>query len=471
MRRLARLAAGGSALALAAAVGAGSARAATDVTTFGYDLQRTGLNPQETAIGPGNAGTLALRWSAATGRAALYTQPLVATGVAAKGGGTRDLVYVGGRGGGLVAVDRATGAIAWKALGTGQLDGVFGTPTLDRAGRTLYAATWGDDLHALDEATGKERPGWPIHLTPAGLTSDRVWGGLTLVGTSLYVEVASAGDHPPYRGEVIRVDVTRRKVANTWFSGGTSGLDGGGLWGFGGVSVEPSGSALYAATGNGLGANEHAAYFDQVVRLGRALRLRAANYPGLVGRDVDFGATPLLYRAPGCPARLAVMNKSGVLLVYDRAAIAEGPRQRLQMSTVGSLFIGVPAYDPGRKLIFVNNPSESRDGKFKRGLVALRVGADCGLSVAWQKALGAAGGSGGLSLSVPPTVANGVVYAVRSADSAVYALDAATGAQLWSSGTRITGGIYGAVTVANGQLLVPAVNGTLYAFAPASPRG
>ena len=76
------------------------------------------------------------------------------------------------------------------------------------------------------------------------------------------------------------------------------------------------------------------------------------------------------------------------------------------------------------------------------------------------------GGSGGPNLSVPPTVANGVVYAVRSVDSVVYALDAATGAQLWSSGTRITGGIFGAVTVANGQLLVPAVNGTLYAFAP-----
>src|SRR5437763_6805101 len=200
--------------------------------------------------------------------------------------------------------------------------------------------------------------------------------------------------------------------------------------------------------------------------LSPTLKLQAANYPGLVGRDVDFGATPLLYRAPGCPARLAVMNKSGVLLVYDRAAIGEGPRQRLQMSTVGSLFIGVPAYDPALRMVYVNNPSDSRDGRFKRGLVALRVRADCSLGVAWQAALGAAGGSGGLSLSVPPTVANGVVYAVRSADSAVYALDAATGRQLWSSGTRITGGIYGAVTVANGQLLVPAVNGTLYAFAP-----
>ena len=137
MRRSTRLAAGGSALALAAAVGAGSARAATDVTTFGYDLQRTGLNPQETAIGPGNAGTLAPQWSAATGKPILLTQPLVATGVAAKGGGTRDLVYVGSRRGGLVAVDRATGAVVWKAIGSGLLKGVVGTPTLDRASRTL----------------------------------------------------------------------------------------------------------------------------------------------------------------------------------------------------------------------------------------------------------------------------------------------------------------------------------------------
>ena len=97
MRRSAGLVVGGLAVALVAAGSPPRARAATDVTTFGYDLQRTGLNPQETAIGPGNAGTLALRWSAATGRAALFTQPLVATGVAAEGGGTRDLVYVGAR--------------------------------------------------------------------------------------------------------------------------------------------------------------------------------------------------------------------------------------------------------------------------------------------------------------------------------------------------------------------------------------
>src|SRR4051812_27826706 len=49
MRRLARLLVGGLAGGLSWPGAVSQARAATDVTTFGYDLQRTGLNPYETA--------------------------------------------------------------------------------------------------------------------------------------------------------------------------------------------------------------------------------------------------------------------------------------------------------------------------------------------------------------------------------------------------------------------------------------
>src|SRR3954469_8673826 len=92
------------------AVPVSHSRAATDVTTFGYHLPRTGNNPAERVIGTGNVGTLSLKWSAATGRLRLLTQPLVAAGVRTAHG-TRDLVYVGARSGVLIAVDRATGAV------------------------------------------------------------------------------------------------------------------------------------------------------------------------------------------------------------------------------------------------------------------------------------------------------------------------------------------------------------------------
>ena len=269
---------------------------------------------------------------------------------------------------------------------------------------------------------------------------------------------------------MIRVDVSSRKVLNTWFTEGAAGPSGGGIWGMGGLSVQPDGSALYTTTGNALGKNEHLCYAEHVVRLGPALKVLAANYPGLSGFDVDFGATPLLYQPPGCPAQLAAMNKTGALLIYGRDGIGSGPRQRLQMANQALSeqgdFIGLPAYAPGLRLLYVNNPSDSSPGIYKHGLVALRVGTDCKLSRAWQRVVGSQATATTEYPSISPTVANGVVYVARSIDGVVYAFDAASGKQLWNSGSQIVGRILAGVTVANGQLLVASTKGTLYAFAP-----
>src|SRR3954449_8617749 len=134
--------------------------------------------------------------------------------------------------------------------------------------------------------------------------------------------------------------------------------------------------------------------------------------------DVDFGATPLLYQASGCPAQLAAMNKSGALFVYERAAIASGPRQRLQIASRAfeseGNFIGLPAYLPTQRLLYVDNPSDSSAGTYEHGLVALRVGKGCKLRLAWQQVVGGQSTAATIYPSISPTVANGVVYAVRS---------------------------------------------------------
>ena len=186
-------------LTVIAAVAAPGARAGVDWTTYAYDLQRTGYNPQETVIGTGNAGALVRWWSAAFGTQ-IITQPLVATGVETASG-VRDLVYVATRSVGRVAaVDRSTGATVWdKMLGPGgsPVTGIAGTPALDRARQAIYVATQGGDLHALDEATGTELGGWPVRVTPADLTSDRVYAAVTLAGASIYVEMAGESDQPP----------------------------------------------------------------------------------------------------------------------------------------------------------------------------------------------------------------------------------------------------------------------------------
>jgi outer membrane protein assembly factor BamB len=183
---------------------------------------------------------------------------------------------------------------------------------------------------------------------------------------------------------------------------------------------------------------------------------------------VDFGSTPVLIRAPGCPPELAVENKSGALLVYRQGGIAAGPAQRSQVGANASrhglgIFIGLPAYSPPERMLFVSNPGPDAP-PFAHGVVAFRVGTDCALSLAWQRTVGPDG-----TTTVPsPTVANGVVYAADGSGGHVYALGAADGRLLWDSGRALGGAVFAPPVVVDGRLFVAAwrggSGGDLYAF-------
>jgi outer membrane protein assembly factor BamB len=70
--------------------------------------------------------------------------------------------------------------------------------------------------------------------------------------------------------------------------------------------------------------------------------------------------------------------------------------------------------------------------------------------------------------ALPPLVVNGVLFTAssgtRAAPSVLYALDAATGKTLWTSGTTITTTIRGGLAAGQGNVYVPGADGTLYAF-------
>jgi outer membrane protein assembly factor BamB len=69
---------------------------------------------------------------------------------------------------------------------------------------------------------------------------------------------------------------------------------------------------------------------------------------------------------------------------------------------------------------------------------------------------------------LPPLVVNGVLFAAARGKGAVpgvlYALDAATGKPLWTSGRAITSTIQGGLTAGAGTVFVPGSDSTLYAF-------
>ena len=439
---------------------------ATDWGTFGFDAARTGENPREGVLGPGNAPSLREVWSAPLG-GVIDAQPLVASGVKLRGGRRSDLVIAGSERGALAALDAATGRPVWRrqlgarrARCTDLPNGTYGvtsTPNLDRRRNRVYAADGQGRLHALDLSTGAERPGWPVTVTRAP-AREHIWGGVARRGDRLYAATSSHCDEAFYRGRLVAIDARRGRVDATWFTLPRR-LRGGGIWGWGGAVVDVRDGDVYVATANAVVVREDTPFAEHVVRLTSALRRRAANHPPLPNTgDADFGAAPLLYRAPGCPPQLAVLHKSGALLVYDRDRIASGPRQTLQVGDGARLAAyGTYAYASSARLLFVAN---NTTGDFTHGLLAFRVNAGCTLEPAWQQPVGP-----NPAVLSPPVTANGVVYLGTGFGRELWAFDAASGRPLWTSGT-LAGAVYGGPTVAGGRLYAGAWDGRIHAFAP-----
>ncbi len=435
-----------------------------DWDTYGFGLAREGFNPSETQLTPDNVHRLRLAWTVKVG-GVINTQPLYAASVlvpkpGVPGGVVKDLVVVGTDKGRVAAVNAATGRTVWErrvgyrydSCGDLPYYGVTGTPTIDRATNSVFVGDGKGRVDRLDLSTGRIKHRWRITHNPE---NGHNYSALTFVGGVVYAELAGYCDRPPYRGEIAAIN-TRTGHVKHWFITPTNG---GGIWGFGGISADPRAGALYAATGNSVASTDHEGYSERVVRLTTHLRVTASNYPGLptVG-DADFGATPMLYRAPGCPPQLAVGNKSGAFFVYDRNGIGNGPVQRIALggSSFGSnALIGVDAYLPSERTVYVSNPHAA--GGYKAGILAFRVTRSCHLSLRWQ-----ARGPGGTTSS--PTIAGGVVFYGTGAYGTLVALDARTGKRLWVRSVGHT--IFGAPSVINGAVYVGAWDGRLRAFVP-----
>lgn len=465
---------------------------AEDWLTFGKTAQRQGYNGQETVLNAQTVPGLWQHWQSPM-NGPILTQPLVASGIPLDDGtGTGntvpvDLVYVADITGLAVAFDAGGGGRVWAtqlpapqtfcgSAPNGAI-GVFGTPVIDKANNRMWLVPGDGTLWALTLDTGSVLPGYPLQIidpsTPNGSTFD--YGALTYVNGSVYVPTAGQCDLPPYHGQLIQVSVGTNgtdapQVAARWFPTGATGPDGGGIWSFGGASVEADGSAVYVATGNSLVTPENGGYADQVVKLDPNLQLLAANAPSLNGLDTDFGATPVLYQPANCPPQMAVMNKTGELFVYNRdaAALAAGPMQRIAVTqnvAPDGDFIGLPAYDPVSQQLYLGNPKDDPTGTYAHGLIAFGVASDCTLSLQWQQTVGLNALAGHDNPMIPPMTANGVVYYATGLAGSVFAFDAA-GNYLWDSGQQISGPIFISPTIVNGLLLVADNTGKLTAFGP-----
>src|SRR5262245_17023523 len=298
------------------------APANVDLLSNHYDRLLSGANTREEVLTPANVNSTNFgRLFSYPVDGYVYAQPLYKANLVIPGRGTRNVVFVATQHDSVYALDAdnpnpATGGgLFWQrgfinpAAGittvpapqdVGSSDivpeiGITGTPVIDPATNTLYVvdktkevrasvAHYVQKLHALDLATGAERPNSPLVLGdtilggPEGghtnVTNIAVPGtgagsfqgmvkfnalrqlqrpALQLVGSRVYVAWASHGDQGPYHGWVIGFNKTTlqiEKVFNT-----SPDVRGNGIWQSGGALAADAQDNLYFAIGNGFGSH------------------------------------------------------------------------------------------------------------------------------------------------------------------------------------------------------------------------
>ena len=348
--------------------------AQVNVTTGHYDSSRTSANLNETQLKPSNVtpaqfGKLFSR--AVDGY--IYAQPLYLSGVAIPGKGVHNLVYVATMHNTVYAFDADDPSAAvplWSAsLGTPVPHepsqsltiktvtapvtsgptltpeiGILSTPVIDPTTRTLFVASanlenqdYSHKLHALDLATGAERPGSPVIVSgnvpgpvvfhSAQLLSDKTWAeqiqraALALVDGKILIAFAVFHDPPgtpyPWHGWVMSYD-TKTLVQTAVFCSTPAG-GGGGIWQSGiGPAADADGN-IFVATGNG-DWDGKSNFSDTVLKLSGTLKLDALfsppNQKDLERLDWDLGvAGPAAL--PGTRF-LITGSKHGTLYLLDR---------------------------------------------------------------------------------------------------------------------------------------------------------
>ena len=376
--------------------------------TFGNGNKRYGV-ASTSRVTASNAHRLRLAWSRGIGGVAV-AQPLFLYAIAVQGRPV-DIYITASESGSVRAFRARDGLLLWKRnVGVvrtrcnqlpGGVFGVTGTPVYEPLVHGIFVAAV-DRLWAFDPGTGRAVAGWPVKL-PIDARREHAWGALTATGTGVFVPLASYCDRRPYDGRVLRVDTESRTVTSSWSTVGSEKPGGGGIWGYGGLSVTADGH-LFVATANANGAgitDDAAGHAESVVELDSRLRLLAASHaPGMPHHgDYGFGSTPVVFRPRGCPELVSAEGKDGVVYLWRRATLARGPVQRLRVALPATLY-GLTSWDRRTQRLFLTTTEALGGGP--AGLTALSITPGCRLSRRWVRPLG------GLLNSVP-TIANDAV--------------------------------------------------------------
>jgi outer membrane protein assembly factor BamB len=404
--------------------------------------------------------------------------PVYASPLSASVGG-RQLIFAFTENGSVYALAASTGRIVWqRAFGTvATVDcgtwGITSTGAIDLVRSTLYVANADGQVYGLDLASGNDVPGFPRAIVRR-TDFEYVWGGLRIANDRLYVPVASYCDAGPPSdfpdGRLFSIPLADPDALTEWQPvAGPGNL--GGVWGWGGVSIDPGTGTVFTGIGNShVWSDECSCYVDnapygnQIVALPPDLSsvLDADEPPLPTTEDDDFGAAPLLFQPRGCPPLAAMNNKIGALYFWDRRNLAAGPfGAPIPLSDGINAFVGAPSWSEVRQTFFdAQAVMFGPNGRLGNGVKAFVVDPGCKFRLLWQ----ALTGDGN---QATPTVAGDVVFATGGKTGGFFALSALNGRRLWKYPS--VGRAVATVITVGGWVFGADTAGWMYAFHPSPP--
>lgn len=498
-------------------------------TMFGGDPQRTGWNKTEPDLTLESVKHLKLEWSVKLPSEPValnnLTPPLVRASVATPRG-VKDMVIVAGVTNKLFVVDGDTGKIIWQKTlsveGTPQRreswlcpNGLTATPVIGPVPRTegaapgfgqaLYVLAADGKLHAFNLVSGEDLIP-PTKFVPA---FSKMWS-MNLVNGILYTTISQNCNG--VRSGVYSMDLSQPDRKVSYFETGTNGA---GVWGRSGAAVTPDGRVIID-TGDGAFDPAKGQMADSVIALSpKDLKLldyfTPRNRAWMTKKDLDMGSIgPTVFNFKNWELA-AASGKEGVIFLLDTKSLG-GPDHRVPLyrspllaneevnfagkgfwgafstweDAAGTRWLYAPAWGPPTaEAKFPMQHGATPDGS----IMAFKVEEQSGkpvLAPAWN--------SLNMSVPTPVIIANGVVFALSDGDYApqfgsngsllnaeerkaktghavMYALDAATGDVLFSSGDTIHSfSHFSAPGVGGGRIYVGTEDGMLYAFGLGIPQ-
>jgi len=490
---------------------------AAEWPTGSFDQQRDAWQRNETKITVDNAKNLRVLWKLKTGNKPMgmqsFREPLIVAGLHTAGG-VKTLAIFAGSSDAVYAIDADNGTLVWQkelkwssdkpqepGEGAGFIcnNALTATPVVTPTGapqRFLYVLTNDGYLRTMDPATGEEKDS-PIQMMPAPYGKAY---GLNLVNNVVYTASGQACHGVP--NELYAVDLTTKKAFN-------STPPQGGIFGTAGPAIGSDGT-IYFESGDGaydVAAGKLSTTVEAYTSSGDSLTLKdyytPSNHAWLTKRDLDMNTTPVVFPYKGRDL-LVGSGKEGRYFLMDskslggpdhqtplyRTPLVSNKNVNFQTEGTWGSFASWEDKDGTRWVLApIGGPVAvefpiSYGPTPNGGVIALKLtdtGGKVELTPAWL--------SRDMMSAEPPVVANGVVFVLAAGEftaqandddgglfsyeqriknsipAKLYALDAKTGKELYSSGDQISSFLHQAgIAVAGGRVIFGTFDGTIYCF-------